>query len=155
MFHVRRLIAQSNLSTLKSVPKYSNIFYSTQSPKITQKAASTTNFDPESLNLSDSCVKRLKDLSQKGQNQYLRVIVESGGCSGLNYKFSLDSSITNEDIVIEKEGAKVLVDKETVSYIKGSVLDYYEELIRAGFRIINNPNSEQGCSCGSSFSIKI
>ncbi len=57
--------------------------------------------------------------------------------------------------MIEKEGVKVLVDNETLGYIKGSVIDYYEELIRSGFRVLNNPNSEQGCSCGTSFSIKI
>lgn len=157
MFHVRRLITQTNLSLISKNTKQLKYLYSTQSidnsnslnnNTLNKQAASI-----ESVSLSKSCIERLKDL--RTQNQYLRILVESGGCSGLNYKFSLDSNITNEDIVVEKEGAKVLVDKETLEYIKGSVIDYYEELIRSGFRIINNPNSEHGCSCGSSFSIKI
>jgi iron-sulfur cluster assembly accessory protein len=57
--------------------------------------------------------------------------------------------------VIEEDNCKILVDKESVEFIKGSTIDFYEELIRSGFRVINNPNSEQACSCGSSFSPKI
>ena len=57
--------------------------------------------------------------------------------------------------LIEKEDCKVVIDKETLNLIKGATIDYYEELIRSGFRVINNPSADHGCPCGSSFSIKL
>lgn len=83
------------------------------------------------------------------------MLVDSGGCSGFEYKFSLDTEVKPDDIVIEREGCEILIDQASEPYLKGATVDYYEELIRTGFRVINNPNSEQGCSCGTSFSIKI
>lgn len=116
------------------------------------KAKYTTNTKVE-VNLSDTCVKRLQEI--KDPKKFLRVSVESGGCSGFEYKFSLDSKLINsQDIVIEKENCKVVIDQETLNLIKGSTIDYYEELIKSGFRVINNPIADHGCSCGSSFSIR-
>lgn len=154
MFNIRHLITQSHLSSPKNkvlIAFIKNNLVRTSSLNYSSKTAQETK--TETVNISESCVKRLKEL--ENTKKYLRILVDSGGCSGLEYKFSLDTDITNEDKVVEKDGCKVLIDKETLSFIKGSTIDYYEELIRSGFRIINNPNSEQGCSCGSSFSIKI
>ncbi|KAH9514537.1 Iron-sulfur cluster assembly 2, mitochondrial [Bulinus truncatus] len=107
----------------------------------------------EDLHLSDSCVKRLKEISD-GVNS-LRIQVEGGGCSGFQYKFKWESTVGEEDVVFEKDGVKVVIDKISLDFVKGSTLDFSQELIRSSFRIINNPKAEQGCSCGSSFSFKL
>lgn len=115
--------------------------------------ASTTTTE---LNLSDNCVKRLQAIL-KNSSENLRVFVEGGGCSGFQYKFTVesDNNINKEqDQILEREGVKVVVDKDSLELLKGSTVDYQEELIKSSFRIISNPNAEQGCSCGTSFSIK-
>lgn len=104
--------------------------------------------------ISDTCVKQLKKLCSSSDN-HLRISVESGGCSGFQYKFDLDSKISEDDRIFEREGVKVVVDETSMEYIKGSTIDYHTELIKSAFRVVQNPNSEMGCSCGASFSVKI
>ncbi|XP_019625660.1 PREDICTED: iron-sulfur cluster assembly 2 homolog, mitochondrial-like isoform X2 [Branchiostoma belcheri] len=120
--------------------------------RLLKTEAQTANITDE-LRLSDSCVKRLKKISEK--DELLRVVVEGGGCSGFQYKFELDKNIGEDDRVFTKDGVGVAVDKESLDFLKGSTIDYHEELIRSAFRIINNPNADHGCSCGASFSLKL
>lgn len=119
-------------------------------------STSTSNSSAE-LKLSDNCVRRLKEIF-KNPNSKLRVLVEGGGCSGFQYKFQIEENSvktnSNDDQIIERNGVQLIVDKDSLELLKGSTIDYQEELIRSSFRIVNNPNAEQGCSCGTSFSIK-
>ncbi|KAK7104036.1 iron-sulfur cluster assembly 2 homolog, mitochondrial-like [Littorina saxatilis] len=108
----------------------------------------------EELKLSEACVKQLKEISKK-DNSFLRIVVEGGGCSGFQYKFELDTKTNEDDRVFEEDGARVVIDKDSLDFVKGSTVDYYKELIRSAFRIIDNPLAEQGCSCGASFTVKL
>lgn len=105
-----------------------------------------------SLTLTDSCVRKLNSVAGKGE--LLRVTVEGGGCSGFMYRFNLDTVVNADDCVFQQDGARVVVDTLSLSLLEGARVDYEEELIRSTFRIVDNPNSEQGCSCGSSFAVK-
>lgn len=115
----------------------------------TDKSTSTPS---SRLVLSDRCRTRLKTVLDP--DEVLRIGVRGGGCSGFEYEFAVTKASTikpDEDIVFEE---KVVVDSESIEYMNGAQLDYEDELIRSGFRIVNNPLAEKGCSCGSSFSLK-
>lgn len=83
--------------------------------------------------------------------EFLRVYVQGGGCSGLSYGMSFEKTKEEDDVVIEEQGVKLLVDSYSVDYLKGANVDYIESLMGAGFKI-NNPNVTKSCSCGHSFS---
>lgn len=81
----------------------------------------------------------------------LRVFVQGGGCSGLNYGMAIDDSVEEDDFVYEIHGVKVVVDPMSISYIRGASVDYVEDVMGGGFKI-DNPNAVRSCGCGSSFS---
>uniref|UniRef100_A0A2M4C349 Iron-sulfur cluster assembly 2 homolog, mitochondrial n=1 Tax=Anopheles marajoara TaxID=58244 RepID=A0A2M4C349_9DIPT len=123
-------------------------------PKISyhRRLASSGTVDKQ-VQLSDSCISRLKEICQNGA--FLRVSVEGGGCSGFQYKFSIDKQLGDDDTVLGEGGARVAIDSASAEYLSGATIDYHTELIRSGFRVINNPKAEQGCSCGASFAVKL
>jgi iron-sulfur cluster insertion protein len=102
--------------------------------------------------VTDRAYARLKEICDAtGEAKALRVAVEGGGCSGFQYDIRLDDP-TTDDLVLEKDGAKVLVDLVSLPFLQNAVIDYTEELIGARF-VIENPNASSSCGCGTSFSM--
>jgi len=86
------------------------------------------------------------------QNGFVRVGVESGGCSGLSYKMTFDNELKPEDKVFEDKGVKLVIDKKSMLYVVGTELDYSGGLNGKGFTF-NNPNATRTCGCGESFAV--
>ncbi len=105
------------------------------------------------MTLSENAAKRITAiLAKQSGKDFLRVSVEGGGCSGFSYKFDLEDTKNEDDLLIERDGAKVLVDEMSMEFMRGSEIDFSTELIGAAFKI-NNPNATSGCGCGTSFSL--
>ena len=105
------------------------------------------------LSLSDAAAKRIQSLSEtEGRPLMLRVAVEGGGCSGFQYQFNLVDVAQEDDIRVENNGAAALVDVISLALLKGSEIDFVDELAGAEFRV-RNPNAKSSCGCGVSFSI--
>lgn len=105
------------------------------------------------VTLTASAAKRINAILAKQDGaEFLRVSVEGGGCSGFSYKFDFDTSAKEDDLVIERDGAKVLIDEMSLEFLAGSEIDFTTELIGAAFKI-NNPNATAACGCGTSFSV--
>ena len=106
------------------------------------------------VTLSDSAARRIaRILSGEADKRALRVSVEGGGCSGFSYKYDLvEDRSEPDDLVIEKEGAKVLIDSMSLQFLGGSEIDFVDDLTGQSFQI-KNPNATSSCGCGTSFAI--
>ncbi|MGB8559802.1 MAG: iron-sulfur cluster assembly accessory protein, partial [Pseudolabrys sp.] len=82
----------------------------------------------------------------------LRVSVEGGGCSGFQYKFDMEHSKASDDLVINRDGAVILIDPISVNYMAGSEIDFVDDLIGASFKV-KNPQAKASCGCGTSFAL--
>ena len=91
-------------------------------------------------------------LGREPAGTMLRVSVEGGGCSGFQYKFDTERSKADDDLVIERSGATVLIDPVSVNYMAGSEIDFVDGLIGASFKV-NNPPDTASCGCGTSFAL--
>jgi iron-sulfur cluster assembly protein len=80
------------------------------------------------------------------------VAVDGGGCSGFSYRFEFADEQASDDLLIERDGAKVVIDDMSLEFLEGSEIDYTNELIGSAFKI-HNPNATAGCGCGTSFSV--
>ena len=105
------------------------------------------------VTVTERAARRIAEIAAADpETPNLRVSVEGGGCSGFSYKFDLVSGQQPDDIVIAREGAKVLIDEVSLGYLVGSEIDFVDDLIGQSFRI-RNPNATASCGCGTSFSI--
>ncbi len=106
------------------------------------------------LKVSDSAKKRLNNLLslEKEIKTYVRIGVESGGCSGLNYKLDFDNIKNEDDELIENNGIRILINKKSILYLVGTTLEFSDGLNGKGF-VFNNPNANRTCGCGESFSL--
>ena len=91
-------------------------------------------------------------LKSEPAGSMLRVSVEGGGCSGFQYKFDTERDRADDDIVIEKSGATVLIDPVSLNYMAGSEIDFVDDLIGSSFKV-NNPQATASCGCGTSFAL--
>jgi iron-sulfur cluster assembly accessory protein len=105
------------------------------------------------ISVSERAARRIGQiLKQEPAGTMLRVSVEGGGCSGFQYKFDVERARADDDLVIEREGAVVLVDSVSSRYLEGSEIDFVDDLIGASFKV-HNPNATASCGCGTSFSL--
>ena len=105
------------------------------------------------VTVSDAAARRVAAIvAGEPEKSALRVSVEGGGCSGFSYKFDLADAAGDDDVVIERGGATVLVDRVSLMYLGGSVIDFVDDLMGQSFQV-KNPNATASCGCGTSFSI--
>ncbi len=105
------------------------------------------------LTLSENAARRIKAIAQsEGRPLMLRVAVDGGGCSGFQYRFDLVDTVEDDDLKVERDDAVALVDVVSLALLKGSEIDFVDELAGAEFRV-RNPNAKSSCGCGVSFSI--
>jgi len=105
------------------------------------------------FSVTQNAAKRIAFLASKETRPVMmRVAVLGGGCSGFQYNFSFEEGRNEDDLVIERDGASVLVDSTSLELLKGSELDYVEEMVGSAFQV-KNPNATSSCGCGNSFSV--
>jgi len=103
--------------------------------------------------VTERAARKIGEILQKEPSgTMLRVSVEGGGCSGFQYKFDTERTKADDDIVIERSGATVLIDPVSLNYMSGSEIDFVDDLIGSSFKI-NNPQATAACGCGTSFSL--
>ena len=104
--------------------------------------------------VSDNARDKLNQLLNEDNSgkEYVRVGVESGGCSGLVYKLNFDDSMNNEDELVEHNDIKLVINKKSILFLAGTTLEYSSGLNGKGF-VFNNPNANRTCGCGESFSL--
>jgi len=106
-----------------------------------------------SITVSERAARRIGEiLKHEPAGTMLRVSVEGGGCSGFQYKFDMERAKGDDDLVIARNGATVLIDSVSQQYMAGSEIDFVEDLIGAAFKV-KNPNATASCGCGTSFAL--
>lgn len=107
------------------------------------------------ISVTDKAKEKIMELRQTdglSENHNIRVAVKGGGCSGLMYDLAFDATLQPSDEVFEDKGVKILVDKKSLLYLLGTVLDFSDGLNGKGFQFMN-PNASRSCGCGESFAV--
>lgn len=105
------------------------------------------------VTVTERAAKRIAEIvSGEAVARALRISVEGGGCSGFQYKFDLVPEAADDDLVLERSGAKVVIDQVSLGYLAGAEIDFVDDLIGSSFKI-NNPKATASCGCGTSFSV--
>ncbi len=106
------------------------------------------------LALTPAAAERIQRLARQFAKPEggLRLRIIAGGCSGMQYRIDFAEVPRKDDVVVEREGVRVFVDPRSLSFVKGSRLDYAEDLLGGGFKVLN-PNAKSSCSCGVSFTV--
>ncbi|WP_412057943.1 HesB/IscA family protein [Bartonella sp. DGB2] len=105
------------------------------------------------VEISSAAAKRISQILSKEPGKIaLRVSVEGGGCSGFSYRYDLVDCAQDGDLLLEKDGAKILIDLLSIPFLEGATLDFIDDLMGESFKM-NNPNATSSCGCGVSFSL--
>ena len=105
-----------------------------------------------SVAITERAARRITEIMAKEpEGSMLRISVNGGGCSGFQYAFDVDRTRQDDDVLIERDGATLLVDQVSLQYMDGSVVDFVDDLIGQSFKI-ENPHATAACGCGTSFS---
>ncbi len=105
------------------------------------------------ISLTTSAAKRVAWIAERqSRPAILRLAVDGGGCAGFTYKFELADQAESEDAVAETDGVRLVVDPISLELVRGSAVDFVEDLGGASFKVLN-PRAQSGCGCGSSFSV--
>jgi iron-sulfur cluster assembly accessory protein len=105
------------------------------------------------ISLTENAAKRVAWIADRqSKPAILRLAVDGGGCAGFTYTFELADKQESDDAIAETEGVKLVVDPVSLDLVRGSAVDFVEDLNGAAFKVLN-PNAQSGCGCGSSFSV--
>ncbi|KAJ2821429.1 [4Fe-4S] proteins maturation [Coemansia sp. 'formosensis'] len=122
----------------------------------TSPTPATTTGTSDAITLTDNAIRRLRYLSEKrNKTQYLRLRVDSGGCYGFSYMLDMTEEPEANDIIVDRKGAKMVVDDVSLPLVTGATIDWQDRLIGQAFVVLANPNASGGCGCGASFEIKL
>ena len=106
----------------------------------------------DNLLVTNNAAKKIIELSKKKEKKMLRISVTCGGCQGFQYNLDMEDKSKKKDIIIKKNNALVIIDQNSLNLIKGSEIDFVEDLIGSRFKI-NNPKATSSCGCGTAFSL--
>jgi iron-sulfur cluster assembly accessory protein len=114
--------------------------------------ATSSVSDAPPVSMSASAARRLTKILGGDEGAALRISVKGGGCSGFQYAFDIEKARAEDDLVIERDGATILVDPVSLEYMKGSEVDFVDDLMGQSFKV-KNPNAVASCGCGVSFTV--
>ena len=104
------------------------------------------------FDVSDNAINRIRKIAEKEKHVYFRISVDGGGCQGFSYKFDFDKAVNKDDKLFKYNDVQILIDDTSLNFLKGSQLDFVEDMIGSYFKI-SNPNASSTCGCGTSFSV--